>query len=159
QTGGLAHHGGPGNKYAMHGLANTVLGLRAGRGRGGWGSGLGMSATKHAIAVLSTDPARLAGPAGPARRGSRPPREDQGPPLADSPKGPAEVETYTVMFDRENRPERSVLYLRLPDGRRSVAAGVKSDALFRLLLEKEGVGLRGTVSPGAGEAPNTFELG
>src|SRR5262249_61390397 len=67
QTGGLAHHGGPGNNYAMHGLANTVLGLRAGRGRVGWGSGLGMSATKHAIAVLSTDPSRSAASAGPGR--------------------------------------------------------------------------------------------
>jgi acetyl-CoA C-acetyltransferase len=159
QTGGLAHHGGPGNNYAMHGLANVALGLRAGRGRVGWVTGLGMSATKHAAAVLSNDPARIAASAGRASRESLPPERFQGPQLVDSPKGPAQVESYTVMFDRENRPERSVLYLRLPDGRRSVAAGEKSEELFRLLLEVEGVGLRGTVSPGAGEAPNTFRLG
>ncbi|HTO08249.1 MAG TPA: hypothetical protein VMR86_14465 [Myxococcota bacterium] len=159
QTGGLAHHGGPGNNYAMHGLANTVLGLRAGRGRVGWVSGLGMSATKHAIAVLSTDPARIAGSAGRASRESLTPEDFEGPALVDSPRGAVQVETYTVMFDRDNKPERSVLYLRLPDGRRSVAQGEKSDELFRRLLEVEGVGLRGTVSPGAGDAPNVFSLG
>jgi acetyl-CoA C-acetyltransferase len=159
QTGGLAHHGGPGNNYAMHGLANTVLGLRAGRGRVGWVSGLGMSATKHAIAVLGTDPARIAASDGRASRESLASEDFQGPQLVDSPQGPARIETYTVMFDRENRPERSVVYLRLPDGRRSVAQGAKSDALFRLLLEVEGVGVRGTVSPGAGEAPNVFAPG
>jgi hypothetical protein len=63
------------------------------------------------------------------------------------------------MFDRDNKPERSVLYLRLPDGRRSVAHGEPSAELFRRLLEVEGVGLRGTVTPGQGESPNTFKLG
>src|SRR5258706_4741424 len=85
--------------------------------------------------------------------------EYEGPPLVDAPSGPAQVESYTVMFDRDNKPERSVLYLRLPDGRRSVAHGEPGAELFRLLLEVEGVGLRGTVSPGAGEAPNVFSPG
>src|SRR5262249_61480955 len=96
--------------------------------------------------------------AGRPGRASLAPEASAGPPLVDSPKGPAQIETYTVMFDRENRPQRSALYLRLPDGRRSVAQGEKSDSLFRLLLEVEGVGLRGTVSPGAGEAPHVLSL-
>jgi acetyl-CoA C-acetyltransferase len=158
QTGGLAHHGGPGNNYAMHGLANTVLRIREGKGSVGWVTGLGMSATKHALAVVSNDPRRIAASDGRATRLSLPPKEFEGPALVDSPSGPAEVESYTVMFDRDNRPERSVLYLRLPDGRRSVAHGERSAEMFRLLLEVEGVGLRGTVSPGAGESPNVFSL-
>jgi len=157
QTGGLAHHGGPGNNYAMHGLCNTVSHIREGKGKVGWVTGLGMSATKHASAVLSNDPKRIAASQGRATRELLPPEQFEGPKLVDSPKGPAQVESYTVMFDRENRPERSVLYLRLPDGRRSVANGVKSEALFRQLLEVEGVGLKGAVTPGAGEAPNSFE--
>jgi acetyl-CoA C-acetyltransferase len=159
QTGGLAHHGGPGNNYAMHGLANTVQNLRAGRGKVGWVTGLGMSATKHAIAVLSNDSRRVAAADGRATRVSLPSAEYDGPPLADAPSGPARVESYTVMFDRDNRPERSVLYLRLPDGRRSVAHGEKTPELFQQLLEVEGVGLRGTVSSGAGDKPNQFKLG
>ena len=156
QTGGLAHHGGPGNNYAMHGLCNTVLRLREGKGKVGWVSGLGMSATKHAIAVLSTDPRRIAAANARATRVSLPSAEYEGPALVDAPSGPARVESYTVMFDRDNQPERSVLYLRLPDGRRSVAHGEPSAELYRTLLEVEGVGLRGRVTPGAGEAPNQF---
>jgi len=159
QTGGLAHHGGPGNNYAMHGLANTVLRMREGSGRVGWVSGLGMSATKHAIAVLSTDARRVAASDGRATRVSLPPESYEGPKLVDAPQGRARVESYTVMFDRENEPERSVLYLRLDDGRRSIAHGEPSAELFRLLLEVEGVGLRGTVSAGTGDAPNVFSLG
>ena len=51
-----------------------------------------------------------------------------------------------------------MLYLRLPDGRRSVANGDKSEALFRLLVEVEGVGVLGVVTPGAGKEPNVFRL-
>jgi len=159
QTGGLAHHGGPGNNYAMHGLANTVLRLRAGAGRVGWVSGLGMSATKHAIAALSTDPRRIAAADGRSSVVTLPKAELEGPALVDSPDGPAAIESYTVTFDRDNHPEKSMIYLRLPDGRRSVANGEKSDALHRLLLEVEGVGVRGRVTAGRDKAPNVFALG
>jgi acetyl-CoA C-acetyltransferase len=158
QTGGLAHHGGPGNNYAMHGLANTVLRLRAGAGRVGWVSGLGMSATKHAMAALSTDARRIAAADGRSSKVTLPKDQLEGPALVDAPDGPAEIESYTVTFDRENRPEKSMLYLRLPDGRRSLANGEKSDALLRLLLEVEGVGVRGRVTPGCDAAPNSFAL-
>jgi len=158
QTGGLAHHGGPGNNYAMHGLANTVLRLRAGAGRVGWVSGLGMSATKHAIAVLSTDPQRVAAAEGRASKVALPTSRLVGPALVDAPDGPAEIESYTVRFGRDNRPEQTMLYLRLPDGRRSLANGEKSDALLRLLLEVEGVGVRGRVTAGRENAPNVFAL-
>jgi acetyl-CoA C-acetyltransferase len=159
QTGGLAHHGGPGNNYAMHGLANTVLRLREGKGRVGWVSGLGMSATKHAIAVLSNDPRRIA--AADARASTRltlPKHEYDGPELVDAPDGACEIESYTVTFDRDNRPEKSMLYVRLADGRRSVANGDKNPELYRLLLEVEGVGVRGRLQPGRDGAPNVFSL-
>jgi acetyl-CoA C-acetyltransferase len=158
QTGGLAHHGGPGNNYAMHGLANTVLRLRAGAGRVGWVSGLGMSATKHAMVVLSTDARRIAAADCRSSKVTLPKDQFAGPAQVDAPEGPAEVESYTVRFDRENRPEQSMLYLRLPDGRRSLAHGEKSDALYRLLLEVEGVGVRGRVTAGRENAPNVFSL-
>src|SRR4029434_4336576 len=113
----------------------------------GWVTGLGMSATKHAVAVLSNDPRRIAASDGRSTRVSLPSAEYEGPALVDAPEGPAQVESYTVMFDRDTQPERSVVYLRLPDGRRSVAHGAPTPALFQILLEKEGVGLRGRVTP------------
>jgi hypothetical protein len=117
-----------------------------------------MSATKHAIAVLSTDPRRVAASDGRATRLTLPKEQSQGPELVDAPEGPCRIESYTVTFDRDNRPEQSMLYLRLPDGRRSVANGARSPELFHQLLEVEGVGLRGRVSPGKDGKPNEFSL-
>jgi acetyl-CoA C-acetyltransferase len=142
----------------MHGLANTVLRLRAGAGRVGWVSGLGMSATKHAVAALSNDARRIAAADGRSSTVTLPKDQLEGPALVDAPEGWAEIESYTLTFDRENRPEKSMLYLRLPDGRRSLANGEKSDALLRLLLEVEGVGVRGRVTPGRDGAANSFAL-
>jgi acetyl-CoA C-acetyltransferase len=140
----------------MHGLANTVLRLRAGAGSVGWVSGLGMSATKHAMAALSTDARRIAASDGRSSVLTLPKDQLEGPPLVDAPDGAAEIESYTVTFNRDNAPEKSMLYLRLPDGRRSVANGEKDDALFRLLLDVEGVGVRGRVTPGKDKEPNVF---
>ncbi|MGH2901287.1 MAG: hypothetical protein ACRDMZ_21600, partial [Solirubrobacteraceae bacterium] len=118
----------------------------------------GMSATKHALAVLSTDPGRSAAADGRSSVVTLPKAELEGPALVDAPEGPAQIESYTVTFDRDNQPEKSMLYLRLPDGRRSVAVGEKSDALHRLLLEVEGVGVRGRVTAGRDKEPNVFAL-
>ena len=62
------------------------------------------------------------------------------------------------MFDRDNQPERSVA-VSAPSRRPAQRRARRADAgLFQILLEKEGVGLRGRVTPGQGEAPNVFAL-
>ena len=155
-TGGLAHHGGPGNNYAMHSIANMVAHLRASSESVGWVSGLGMTATKHAIAVLSSDPARARAAECSSSVVELSHDVTHGPELVDAPDGPGEIETYTVQFDRDNRPERSFVVVRLADGRRSLARG--EPAGFARLVESEGVGLRGKLIPGQGSDPNTFVL-
>ena len=156
-TGGLAHHGGPGNNYSMHSVASLVEVLRRGDARIGWVSGLGMTATKHAIAVLSNDPARARAAKGTAEEIELPAELTRGPALALAPDGPGEIETYTVEFDRTGLPQRSFVVVRLADGRRTLAHGER--AAFPALLDAEGVGLQGKVLPGEGRDPNTFVLG
>jgi hypothetical protein len=85
-----------------------------------------------------------------------PPELKNGPPLVDHPRGRATVESYTVLFDRANRPERSIFLLRLEDGRRTLANGTIVPAALPRILEHEGVGLRGEVTPGEDGAPNRF---
>jgi acetyl-CoA C-acetyltransferase len=158
QTGGLAHHGGPGNAYSMHGVANVVNALRSGRGKVGWVSGLGMTATKHAIVALSTDPARVAASDGGITVVELPEELRCGPEIVERPSGEASVESYTVAFGRSSNPEKSMFLLRLEDGRRALANGRNTPEEFRALTESEGVGRRGTVAAGEGDQPNVFTL-
>ena len=124
----------------------------------GYVSGLGMSAAKHSVNVFSTDPARIAAADGETPHIQLPAEELSGPEIADAPEGPATIETYTVAFDRENHPQASRLIVRLDDGRRTVAHGERTPAAFARLIESEGVGLRGLVTPGHGREPNRFRL-
>jgi acetyl-CoA C-acetyltransferase len=61
-------------------------------------------------------------------------------------------------LDRESQPQRSIVVVRLDDGRRTVANGEDTPLVFARLLEQEGVGARGRVIPGQGSAPNRFVL-
>jgi len=122
----------------------------------GWISALGMTATKHAVCALSNDPQRVAASDGRATTFELPPAEKDGPPLVAHPRGRARVESYTVLFDRANRPTQSIFLLRLDDGRRSLALGPLTPAAIERVMQQEGVGLTGVVAAGEGDAPNRF---
>jgi hypothetical protein len=76
----------------------------------------------------------------------------------DAPEGAGWIETYTVEFERDNTPRRSVVVVRLDDGSRTIAQGEDTPPVFARLLEHEGVGARGRVVPGEGNSPNRFVL-
>jgi acetyl-CoA C-acetyltransferase len=156
QTGGLAQHGGPGNAYSLHGLANVVQVMRQRPDSVGWVSALGMTATKHAVCALSNDPRRVTASDGRATTVELPPAEKDGPPLVAHPRGHARVESYTVLYDRANRPTQSVFMLRLEDGRRSLALGSLERAFIDRITRGEGVGITGVVTAGEGNEANRF---
>jgi acetyl-CoA C-acetyltransferase len=157
-TGGLPYAGGPGNNYSMHALANMIAALRSSEARLGYVSALGMAAAKHAISILSCDPHRALSAGGGARVEDLPEEELTGPPLAEAPNGSGRIETYTVEFDRDNQPRRSIVVVRLDDGRRTVANGESSRSVVARLVEHEGVGTRGRVIAGEADEPNRFVL-
>ncbi len=117
-TGGLAYAGGPGNNYSTHALAAAVERLRRTPAKVGYVSALGMTATKHAVSVLSTDPSRITAASGRATaKVAVPDKVNFGPALVDEPAvGTATVETYTVEFDRSGQPV--AVHVRPPAGRR-----------------------------------------
>jgi acetyl-CoA C-acetyltransferase len=157
-TGGLAYAGGPGNSYSMHALAAMVDRLRTTSAKVGYVSALGMTATKHAVTLLSNDPARMAAASGRAAGDVPvPDRVRLGPPLhATPPEGTATVETYTVEYGRDGQPVKTILVLKLPDGHRTVANGDLAEV--KTLVTEEGVGRRGRITPGADGRPNHFTL-
>lgn len=135
-TGGLAFAGGPVNNYVGHSVATLAGRLRDDPGSVGLATGLGWYATKHAVSLWSTRPPeagyRWESPQ--AEVDARPQRA----PASDF-AGMAEVETYTVVFDRENQPELGILALLTPDGRRTWGNVTDVDALWALTRE-EGCG-------------------
>jgi acetyl-CoA C-acetyltransferase len=123
-TGGLSFAGGPWNNYVTHAVATLADVLRRDPGSAGLVTGLGGFVTKHAIGVYATDP---------------PPNgfrwehieADPSPERAvdDDHEGPATIESWTVMFDRDGAPETGIATLLTPDGRRAWASTTDADSV------------------------------
>jgi acetyl-CoA C-acetyltransferase len=138
RTGGLPFAGGPWNNYVMHAIATVVSDLRDRPGEHGLVWANGGYATKHAFGVYGTDP--------PVHgfRHDHPqdeidalPRRQLATPAEAA--GPATIEAYTVMFDRDGVPERPIASCLLADGRR--AWGMSDDpAIAAALTDGEWVG-------------------
>jgi acetyl-CoA C-acetyltransferase len=124
RTGGLSFAGGPWNNYVMHAIAATVHDLREQAGATGLVWANGGYLTKHALGVYAARP-----PAegfrydAPQDEIDALPRRELAEPAEAA--GPATVEAYTVMHDRDGQPETVFAACLLPDGRR--AWGITAD--------------------------------
>ncbi len=126
RTGGLSFAGGPWSNYVMHAIATVVGDLRERPGERGLVWGNGGLATKHSFGVYSTEP-----PMVPFRHAEP---QDEIDALAQrslatpsDAAGVATIEAYTVMFDRDDRPERSIATCLLDDGRRAWGTSTSSE--------------------------------
>ncbi|MGQ0697056.1 MAG: acetyl-CoA acetyltransferase [Panacagrimonas sp.] len=149
-TGGLSFFGAPLNNYMTHAAASLVRALRAHPGALGLLYGQGEYVTKHHALVLSTQAGqegalvesyRVQSQAD-ARRGTVPPF------LADY-SGPASIETFTVIYTREGKPEFGTVIALTPSGERLMARVPATDAnSIGLLTNLDGrpVGTAGNVS-------------
>ena len=125
RTGGMTFAGGPWNNYVMHAIATVVDDLRERPGEYGLVWANGGFVTKHAFGVYSTVPVdefRYDKPQ--PEIDALPRRELAG--TADA-AGAVTVEAYTVMFDREGSPERSIAACLLADGRRAWGTSEAAD--------------------------------
>ena len=117
RTGGMTFAGGPWNNYVMHAIATVVDDLREQPGEYGLVWANGGFATKHAFGVYSTTPPTSFQHDKPQSRVDSLPRRELAAPAEAA--GPATIEAYTVMFDREGKPERALTTCLLDDGRRA----------------------------------------
>jgi acetyl-CoA C-acetyltransferase len=126
--GGLTFGGGPIGNYMSHAVVSMVLALRRQGHKGLLFANGGLATHNHTI-VLSRDPL----PAGTlpydfdvqaeadAARGPIPPR-------VETYVGPATIETYTVLYERDGRPKFGVIVARNPAGERFLAKIPPDDA-------------------------------
>lgn len=145
-TGGLTFAGGPGNNYTSHGIAAMVERLRATPGEIGLVTGLGWYATKHAVGLYA----------------ARPPEDGAGFAAADvqeevdvlpqcrldaEAEGDVEIETYTVLYDRDGTPSHGIAVCRTGEGNRAWGTLHQADDLAELTTT-EGAGRKGRLAPG-----------
>lgn len=156
-TGALPYHGGPGNNYVTHSIAQMVEQLRAAPGRRGLVTGVGWYMTKHAVGIYqSAPPARPFARVDPATYQPAIDAEPH-PELAQAANGPATVETYTVTHDRSGAPVQGIVVARLADGRRCWA-NLSDPAVLARMEGEEFIGVRGGVRHDETTQTNVFEV-
>ncbi|GAB4009142.1 acetyl-CoA acetyltransferase [Nocardioides ultimimeridianus] len=141
-TGGLTFAGGPWNNYSTHAIASMIAAVR-GSDRPGLVTANSGYLTKHSLGIYSSTP-----PAKGFRRRSAQPETDAVPttPLSMGVRSDvAQLESWTVVHDREGRPESSHAALMLPDGSRTLARNDDAGTAAHLAVaEAEGTKVRVT---------------
>lgn len=157
-TGGLPYAGGPGSNYSMHAIATMVEILRREPEKKGLVGAMGWYLTKHSLGIYSGVPREGGWQRPDMSRDQEEIDSMPHPELAETAEGDATIETYTVMHDRDGRPEYGIVIGRLEDGRRFVANPEPEPSLLRRMTEEEAVGARGRVHHDAASGKNRFSL-
>ena len=131
-TGGLSFAGGPWNNYVMHAIATMVDTLRTDAGATGLVWCNGGYLTKHAFGLYGTEPPRD------GFRHVHPQAEIDALPsreVAVDHEGPATIETWVVMHDKQGAPEIAFAALLLDDGRRAWGSTSDPDTMDTMVRE------------------------
>lgn len=145
-TGGLPYFGGPGNNYVMHAMAQMVNVLRRHPGKTGLVTGNSFYMTKHSAAICTTRPAADSSAATAdlslcQKTVNQRPRHEIDP----TPSGRATVDAYTMIYDRNNLPNKGIVIGEKEDGKRFAAYTPPDPALFSAMIREDFCGIRGTV--------------
>ncbi|HEY4331033.1 MAG TPA: hypothetical protein VGM78_00625, partial [Ilumatobacteraceae bacterium] len=143
RTGGLPFAGGPWNNYVMHAIASVMDDVRANPGSPGLVWANGGYCTKHSFGVYSTEPAAA------GFRHAHPQDEIEAMPQrdvaeAEAAAGPATIEAYSIMHDRDGHPEAAFAACLLGDGRRAWSTSKDTD-LAAAMCSGEWVGRAATL--------------
>jgi acetyl-CoA C-acetyltransferase len=138
RTGGLSFAGAPWNSYVLHAIATLVGELRELPGGRALVWANGGFLTKHSFGVYgSTPPPAGFGYDSPQAAIDALPRRTLA--TGDDATGSAVVEAYTVMHDRDGRPQQALAACLRSDGRRVWGTSLHPDTAAAL-LEGEWVG-------------------
>lgn len=141
-AGGLSFFGAPLNNYMGHAATAMVRALRSGEGATGLLYGQGGYMTTHHAVVLATTPG------GPLAEDYQARVERAPVPPADLDyQGPAEIETFTVLYGRDGAATHGAVVARTPNGTRTLARVAPEPAAIARLVDTAAspVGARGTV--------------
>lgn len=155
-TGGLPYFGGPGNDYSMHAIAAMAERLRAQPGAVGMVTALGWYITKHAAGVYSTTPKEAEWRQPDMTADQQEINAMPHPELVEQAGGAATIETYTVIHDRDGKPDYAIIVGDLEDGRRFLANAEPDASVLGEMTKREMVGVRGRVNHDDATGKNIF---
>ncbi|MBW8059272.1 MAG: hypothetical protein FVQ78_02865 [Solirubrobacterales bacterium] len=127
-TGGLTFAGGPGNNYSAHAIATLVHLLRRDSDAYGLATAMGWYLTKHAVGIYSARPPRqpfASLDSQPQRPPARRARTDY--------TGPATIEAYTVVYQRDGDPDAAIVSALTPDHDRALIRTPDRDIVDAIL--------------------------
>jgi len=146
-TGGLTFFGAPLNTYMTHATCAMVRKLRSGA-RLGLLYGQGGFVTKHHALVLSRQPPRAALAQDTSVQAEADRHRGAAPDFVTEAGGKGAVESFTVIYGRDNAVEHGVVMLRTPDNARALARVPAQDSqtLAHLLnMDRTPVGSSGDI--------------
>ena len=155
-TGGLPYAGGPGNNYAMHGVATMVGRLRERPGDYGMCTANGWFLTKQSVGIYSTRPFEGAWVREDPQVIQRQINALPHPEVNETPNGPATIETYTVVHTRDGY-RMGIVVGRDAQDRRFVAHTPSDPAFLARFETEEQIGRHGVVRPHEDGVHNLFE--
>lgn len=155
-TGGLPYFGGPGNNYSMHAIVEMMQRLRANPADYGLLNANGWFLTKHSVGVYSCQPMTKQWHRVEPSTYQAAILEAERPNVCAEPNGSAEIETYTVLYDRDAQPSRGIVIGRLENGDRFVANTPRDQAMMQELVAADSIGRSGRVNSNNGL--NQFSL-
>ena len=142
QTGGLGFFGGPGSNYALHGVASMAETIASDKLRTGMTTAVGWFMHKYAAGIYGATPFGSGAFTGDLEDLEQPQAGDLPVPRQDTVSGQGVIETYTVVYARDQTPERGIIYGRTDDGLRFVANCERNDATFDNLTTENRVGTK-----------------
>jgi len=139
-TGGLPYFGGPGNNYSMHGIAEVMNRARESPNEFGLLNANGWYLTKHSMGVYSSQRPNSGLAVEPIL--NVPPAKVR---LIEEASGKAQLETFTVLYSKDNQPSKSIVIARLDDGRRCLATTARPPEVLESLVGAEEFQIEGDV--------------
>lgn len=152
--GGLTFGGGPIGNYMSHAVACMVDKLRAQPGTGLLFANGGYATHNHTIVLTSQPNPNVSFPQAYDYQAEADDARGAVPELDKDYLGPATIETYTVHYGRQAEAKLGTVVARTPDGKRTLAAVLPSDAAMIAFLtdgSAQPVSSRGEVVAGSGD--------
>lgn len=149
--GGLTFGGGPIGNYMSHAVVSMVQRLRAARGIGLLFANGGFATHNHTILLGSAPIAAAVFPRAFDFQAEADVARGAAPEMAEAYEGPATIETYTVLYERDGSAKHGVIVARTPAGERTLAKVLAADVDGIAFLTDgvvEPVGTLGAIVPG-----------